>query len=150
MTPKEFFNKYNVQFTSSDVHMIFSIGSDHFYEIPSIYDLNTELFKEKNTKISIDFYKNHSYDGRRIWRLAVVVFDNKKVMFVQNAGREGDDHSERFILNREAYLEMVDYLKSFEYKDDNSDIKEWGMEENIGGLTSFYSQDLDDEFRKWE
>ncbi len=46
---------------------------------------------ESSVRLSIRTHKYFNFDGRRFWRLASVWFDNKPVMIIQNAGREGDD-----------------------------------------------------------
>jgi hypothetical protein len=72
-------------------------------------------------------------------------------MIVQNAGREGDDHARRFMLDPELYRDMLCYLagafaalktsetcSSLEVKRDLL-----GMDEDRADLTDFYGNNLE-------
>jgi hypothetical protein len=118
----------------------------HYNHLPEI---DEELWGLKNDKIEIKYYKNHCFDGRRVWILASVWYEGKPVMIIQNAGREGDDHSKRFITDKETYIEMVNYIKTlilpvFSEKEDVYD-----KEEEIEGLDSFYGYSLNGHFDIW-
>lgn len=65
-----------------------------------------------NQRVEGRIIRHVDYDFRRYWRLATVWLDDRPVMIVQNAGREGDDHAQRFITDPAAYIEMVAYLRS--------------------------------------
>jgi hypothetical protein len=64
------------------------------------------------SRVQIRTLKYWCFDGRRIWSLATVWFDEKPVMVIQNAGREGDDHSRRFITDFPRFCEMCAFLQS--------------------------------------
>lgn len=96
----------------------------------------------ENARVEIRYYKDHSYDGRRIWRLCAAFLDGQPFMIMQNAGREGDDHYARFVTDIETYRDAVRYVKSLapvrfeeisDVVDENADIPT---------LTSFYSDSL--------
>jgi len=103
------------------------------------------------TRAKIGFVKFHHTDVRRFWALGVVSFDDKPVMIIQNAGREGDDHAKRFLLDPELYRDMLCYLAgafavlkaaetciSLEVK--RGDLLD--MDEDRADLTDFYGNDL--------
>jgi hypothetical protein len=116
---------------------------DHIPEINEEWEW--ELWRLDNEKIEIRFYKDHCFDDRRIWRLASVWFDGNPVMIIQNAGREGDDYSRRFITDKNKYIEMIDYIKSL-IRTDN-EIKDLvDLEQECGELVTFYGYTLDGDF----
>lgn len=65
-------------------------GDSWEYNIPADADLSTLEWHEFGS-IYIDHRRYHS--------LAGIKFRGEWVMIITNAGREGDDHSERFVLN---------------------------------------------------
>lgn len=121
MTPSELLNKGKVVSISSDFSLLIGAHYNHIPElIPNYSDRRYESFwtmydKNKYLKdyfIKIEFYANKNLSPRYIWRLGVVKFKDKPVMIIQNAGREGDDYSKRFILTEKIYQEMIDYMNS--------------------------------------
>jgi len=100
-------------------------------------------------RIEFRIYKDYCFDGRRIWRLVSVYFDGKPAMILQNAGREGDDHRERFILDGEAYYGMVAHLATLFPPDEQNKPVVVGMDDDIPGLTRFYGNDLDGVFEQY-
>jgi len=99
-------------------------------------------------RIKCYIYKDFDFDGRRFWRLAAIWFDDKPIMIVQNAGREGDDHSERFITNWEGYCEMVQHIMSLRIPDEFEQENLVDPDTDIEGLTSFYGNELDGYFTR--
>lgn len=101
-------------------------------------------------RIEIRVYKHHTFScGRRFWRLAAVFFDGEPVMITQNAGREGDDHVHRFIVDAARYGAMVGHLLSLLREvafDDHRDTTRISMDDDVAGLTSFYCGELDGRF----
>ena len=86
----------------------------HCYEIET-YEFYTskfidEEFVSKQNRIKIKVLKDFNFDGRRIWRLFYVEFDNVPVMFCRNAGREGDDSFDNVIINTKIYKQMHNYI----------------------------------------
>ena len=103
-------------------------------------------------RVRIGFVKLQHTDARRFWALGVVLFDDKPVMIIQNAGREGDDHAKRFLLDPGTYRDMLCYLagafaalktsktcSSLEVKRDDL----LGMDEDRADLTDFYGNNLE-------
>lgn len=99
-------------------------------------------FEKMNSKMEMRVYKNHNFDGRRRWVLASIWFEGKPVMIIQNAGREGDDHTARFITDHNSYAKMVAYLLSFKEEDSSCDV--YRENEDIPNLTEFYGYSLED------
>jgi len=60
--------------------------------------------------VSMRVYKHHAFDLRRVWRLASVHVDDKPVMIVRNAGREGDDYADRYVFDLYLYSDLVERL----------------------------------------
>ncbi len=100
-------------------------------------------FNVKQDRVEIRMLKNFCFDGRRIWRLATVWFDKQPVMVIQNAGREGDDHQERFITDVEQFSKMVGFIRSLVPPEQ---IDVYDPNQQIDGLTSFYGNSLDGPF----
>lgn len=110
---------------------------NHVPEI-DIYDINSSL----NTKISIKEHCYHNFDGRRYWKLSSVWYEDKPVMIIQNAGREGDDHAKRFITDIELYSTMVDYLLTLQNKPQIRERDVISDDVDMPELTNFYGHDL--------
>jgi hypothetical protein len=93
-------------------------------------------------------WREHAYvdfDGRRIWELASIWFDGKPVVIVQRAGREGRDHHQRFIVDADAYWELVRYSYTLPRSSDAS-FRElaFDLDQDMGDdLTSFYGCTLE-------
>jgi hypothetical protein len=121
----------------------------HYYNhIPEIEEFNCYAYfdpdKIEHPRVEIHYYKDFCFDGRRVWVLAAVKFDNEFVMVIQNAGREGDDHSARFVTDKTRYTTMVAYLRSLLPDNEEEDsTTETPIDENIPSLTHFYGNDLD-------
>lgn len=101
------------------------------------------------SKIVVKTVKYFCYDGRRIWQLRTVWFEGVPFMVVQNAGREGDDHSARFITDGETYLKAVDYIKDQVKASNEVVIEVINPNEDLPVLTRFYGQSLDEPFERY-
>lgn len=100
-------------------------------------------------RIKIHFLKDHCFDGRRVWQLYYVTIDDNLVMFCSNAGREGDDHYSRRIFDKDSYLELVKYMKSF-CKDGEQEIGDLtDLEDDASGFYEFYGNRLDGYFDRY-
>lgn len=113
----------------------------YFNHIPEI-DAYAEY--EDSDKLEVHIYKDFDFDGRRFWRLASIWFENKPIMIIRNAGREGDDHVSRFVTDREGYIAMVSHILSLKKMDEalieNEDFV--NPDEKITDLLDFYSNSL--------
>lgn len=131
---------------------LYGLIEHHIQEIDS-YDFDYDDNK-KTKHIEIRYYKNFDFDGRRSWTLAGVFFNDvnnaaakqEPIMIIQNAGREGDDHTDRFITNRDGYLRMIKYLLSCANAPEPDVIS---PDEDIRGLESFYGNTLDGHFERY-
>ncbi len=151
MTPNELYMRIPEN-SHYDLEYLIGFYYNHIPEIEEISDAN-----EKEQRVLIKEYKNFDFDGRRIWRLASVWFDDnnladfghKPVMIIQNAGREGDDRTGRFITDEKLYMEMIIYLRSLVKEDRpiTSDVVDPDVD--INNLTSFYGNELDGHFERY-
>jgi hypothetical protein len=140
MKPIELYNIKPMSVTT-DLNILHGCTYNHIPEIIINNVLDEEIIK-KNDKISIKIYKNLSIDERRFWLLASVWFEDKPVMIIQNAGREGDDHKERFITDEKLYIKMINYIKIIIPLNIN-DIKDIVNDnDEIEDLISFYGECL--------
>ena len=140
MTPQQVY-ALTSESTTKDLGILQGCYYDHLPEVVA------NLYNLEQTRVEIRLIKNFYYDGRRIWRLGTVWFDDKPVMIIQNAGREGDDHRERFITDVQLYKDMVGYINSilpFEFASERVTPLDLDMPE----LTNFYGQDLNDPFQR--
>lgn len=90
------------------------LRDDWFLEIPDvnnrISDVLEELEKEGRLKVKclVDVY----IDYRRYAAMHTVWFDELPVFVVQNAGREGNDHFNRWVTDLPRYVQLLNYLQS--------------------------------------
>lgn len=127
--------KWDGEFTEAN------LGGCYYNHVPEIDGYSVDW--KRNERVLVRPVGEKNYDGRRFWRLAAVFLDDKPVMLVQNAGREGDDHAKRFVVDGVAYREMVGYLMSIYEEpeiDANSDVI--SLDEERQDLDSFYNDDL--------
>jgi hypothetical protein len=117
---------------------------EHLYEFESLpYDLDVS-----SLNYEIRTIKDHCYDGRRTWTLRTVWFEGVPFMIVQNAGREGNDHNDRFITNVAQYKKFVAAIQALLINDnDLSDVID--VNEERPDLDRFYDQSLHEPFAYW-
>lgn len=115
ITPNELYNRTPV-YVDRDVR---PLNGCYYSHIPEIM---LEDIPEPNTRIERRILWHYDEDHRRYWELATVWFDDHPVMIVQNAGREGDDHAQRFITDPVAYIEMVSYLQTIVPLENSHDV----------------------------
>jgi len=85
-----------------------------FSHIPEINDEEIVLFYHTDgfaPDIKVQVFYENLWDHRRFQRLSGVKFQDQWVMLCYNAGREGSDYSNREVFNKDAYKNMVIYLK---------------------------------------
>lgn len=127
-----------------DIGILKGFYYDHLKDLDDDLPLTDAYYDiSKNTKIKISYIDIKQYDIRRSWSLAVVYFNLIPVMVIQNAGREGDDYSRRFIIdeNKESYKNMLKYINSLKKVDNIETINDsYSIDEDLGTkLTSFYN-----------
>lgn len=106
-------------------------------------------YEESNEHVVIKTIKDFDFDGRRCWTLRTVWFKGNPVMILQNAGREGDDHRERYITNISLYEQMVSYIKTLIESESLSD--DCCIDENTDYdfLDTFYGKSLNSKFERY-
>jgi len=147
MTPNELYKRepeQTVSFIETEWNESYIRGCYYNY-IPEIDGYSNY---KPSDRIQIHIYKDFDFDGRRFWRLASIWLDNKPVMIVQNAGREGDDHTNRFITDHKQYVNLVSLLLSLQISEEieHSDIIDPNKEDP--SITFFYGCDLDGSFER--
>ena len=81
-------------------------------------------------------------DSRRFHRLSAVFFDKKPVMFIQNAGREGDDYAKSHCINTKLFLDMDNYLfDKYAGRARSGNASDLDMD-SYAELTNFYGEDV--------
>lgn len=148
--------KTKVEWTSKSLSHLKGCYYNHLPELTNTYETEfngydaLEGLEEFNDKIEIRYHVDHNFDGRRVWTLATVWYDNHPVMAIQNAGREGDDHYERFISNKALFEDMVLYIVTLVVPEDNRDktitfdhIEELSADIDLVGLDNFYGYSID-------
>lgn len=147
MKPQELYDR-KPEDVHNDINILFGCYYNHVPEILDFYGyINHEEIE--NPRIEIRIIKEFWFDSRRFWRLATVWFDNKPVMVIRNAGREGDDHASRFVTDIILYREMVAYIQtiipiSFTEKIED----EVTPDTDIIELETFYGNTLDGYFER--
>jgi hypothetical protein len=126
-------------------HAVGRLNGFYYSHVPELKD-DVLPYEDPGKRVELRFYKDFSFDGRRIWTLASIWFDGAPFMIIQNAGREGDDHYRRFITDLDAYLAATRYLKSICTIPDliHEDVVK--LDAEITGLTDFYGNRLDGHF----
>jgi hypothetical protein len=151
MTPNDLYSRMPV---SVDVGIgnLFGCYFNHIAEIDSMvagdYDYKYGVDHSMFTLVEVRDVFYYNFDGRRFWRLATVWFKNEPVMVIQNAGREGDDHHERFITNADAYKAMLSYIVSLLPVSETT-VTAVDPSQDIPNLDSFYDHTLGGYFERW-
>jgi hypothetical protein len=134
LTPKDL---YEMKSTATlDALALRGFSYDHVPEAGP----DVELRDKPRVRVEVVGYVH--FDHRRYWRLATVWFDDKPVMVVQNAGREGDGYSKRFVTDVSLLMELAKYLKAEEAAPDTVPLSYDGAD-----LVNFYGVSLDEALR---
>lgn len=148
MKPEELYAR-QPESVDKDVNRLFGFYYNHIPEIEE-HEHNGYIEDGKNDRVTFNIYKDYCFDGRRTWTLAAVKFDSEFVMVIQNAGREGDDCTGRFITDKPKYDEMVAYIKTLlPAGEDVSDCDVVDKADDIPGLAVFYGNNLDGVFKPY-
>jgi hypothetical protein len=132
---------------TNEIWMLSTYYGSHIPEVRE--DLHEFPSNIKTEKLEIKVLKDFDFDGRRFWRLATVWYEEKPVMIIQNAGREGDDHIRRYITDLERFEALCYYLRTF-IKQDNPAIKDViPPDQDLPSLTSFYGNTLEGHFERY-
>jgi len=147
MKPSELY-KREVEKVDNKIEHLFG----HYYNhVPEIHQFDEGYWIENDPTedIEIHYFKDFCFDGRRTWTLAGVKFRGEWVMITQNAGREGDDHTARFVTNIEVYNNMLNHIQSLIVGDEEPLTHQVDVDVDIEGLGSFYSNSLDGVFKRF-
>lgn len=111
MTPRQILS-HPVQESFSNLHDVLGtlIGC-YFNHIPEFGENIGWSADDGTTRVTIKLHYYRQTDYRRFARVASVWLDDRVVMLIENAGREGDDHHARWLLDLPAYRELVRYLR---------------------------------------
>ena len=151
MTPAELLAR-PVESVEMDLSIL--VGCYYNFVPEATQDMN-EFVCPQDDRIDIRVFKHFDFDYRRFWRLAAVYLDNAPVMIIQNAGREGDDHAHRYLLDEARYRELVGIVASMPRKPNDHSVSEEDqkrtsivkIDEDLGDkLTGFYGDALDGGF----
>jgi len=126
---------------SNDLSVFFGFYFNHLPEVVGHFYGDSPT--QTTERIEIRYYKDHCFDGRRIWRLCAAYLDGKPFMIMQNAGREGDDYYARFVTDPDIYKTAVAYVQSLVSPEVSKVIKDVvDPAVDIPSLTSFYNESL--------
>jgi hypothetical protein len=120
--------------SKEDTRKLVGCYYNHIPELDGLYD----------DGLIIKTIAHFQLGGRRYWNLSMVYFGIIPIMMVQNAGREGDDHAHRFIINVDSYKEIMEYYgkgHDITINDDTSIIED--LEEYCRNYTEFYGNDIE-------
>jgi hypothetical protein len=117
MTPEQLLERPHLRF-EPDLSALFGHRYSHVPEVATFLPRDQPLLVPG---VELRMYKDHAFDGRRIWRLTLVwLWSHSKrddeprgpVMVIRNAGREGDDHASRYVFDVRLYDTLIDRLCS--------------------------------------
>ena len=143
MTPSAYYNCKNVIRETNDLNEIFGMSShSHIPEINEYYIHEEDNIKNEHitTKVLLD--KNT--DGRRIVKVITVWYDKNPVMIIRAAGREGDDHYDRFITDVFLYRSMVNYLRLILPHEEINEDEIVNSEADVANLNILYGSKIED------
>jgi hypothetical protein len=116
---------------------------DHLPEFPySLYEYDFTGFP-----LQVRELKDHSYDGERSWTLRTVWYAGQPFMIVQNAGRGGQDHENRFITDTKVFVAFISALYEITTSQTKYDVID--PDEDRNDLDFFYDQHLNQTFEYW-
>lgn len=155
MTPNELYSRepQRVELLIKPLHNEEGVGMLSSYLSGCYYNHIPEISQYDRFRLTdraqVRIHKFFDFDGRRIWSLSSMWLDGKPFMIMQNAGREGDDHAQRFITDISAYTELVSLLHSLRIPDDAEVENVIDPEENRNDIDTFYGYSLDDKFERF-
>lgn len=147
MTPQELLTREPEE-TSHLLKYLADYSYNHIPEaeltIDEIHVLDVEDIESQ--RVQVKLYKEFNFDFRRFWRLSSVWLDGKAVMICCNAGREGADHVNRFILDGALFRELVIHIRQVAATKLDVTVEVTALDKDIPEMTSFYGDELDGYF----
>jgi hypothetical protein len=97
-------------------------------------------------RIKVKIHAEHWDDHRRFWILFSVWLDDEPVCAGRSAGREGDDHYDRWIVDQPRYFELAGLINAMnpEPLEEDVNCRIVGMDEDLGegDINSWYGRTL--------
>jgi hypothetical protein len=122
-----------------------SVSHDVYRVLRELPEVDTDVLVDTDESLEWREYAYHNFDGRRIWLLASIHFRGRAALIVQRAGREGDDHHERIVVDVQAYADLVRYAWSLPKKwPDMISYRCAELDTDDEELTQFYGHSLDE------
>jgi hypothetical protein len=107
--------------------------------LPELDTVIWDIDFDRAERMKVRPIADHYFDGRRGWDLHAVWLDDRPVMLTQCAGRHTKDHTERFIVDADAFGALVGYLLTL-VKSSEAAVD---MDTPNPALTEFYGYSLD-------
>ena len=65
--------------------------------------------------IEVRYLKQHCFDGRRTWVMAIAYWKDIPFMIYKNYGRDNDEYMECYVTNREVMMDFINSLLNVKY-----------------------------------
>lgn len=142
----------NITWLADSYYNHYQIHKHEYKYHSNDYDFYTQdyidpEFVKNQDRITIHVLKDFDFNGRYIWRLFYVAFDDVPFMFCSNAGREGDDYWDNAIFDESTYLKMHQYV----FGSLKPHIRKGhvvNVDDNAKNFIDFYGNNLFEEFVK--
>lgn len=108
--------------------------------IGDYYDLEN---MPKDFPIEVRYLKEHSFDGRRTWVMAIAYWQNVPFMIYKNYGRDNDEYTEEYVTNHNVMNNFIDALNAYKIVQEEEVEKDVSEFEEIS--IEFYNANLLDE-----
>lgn len=93
------------------IEMLVGSRYNHVPEIPDCDLYGVRYREDFCPDISVHVFHEAVYDYRRSWVLFGVRYNGAWVMLCSNAGRELDDYARRQVVDADAYVAMIAYIR---------------------------------------
>jgi len=135
----------------SDLYRLKPIEIDYcLYALKGVIDEPVwNTYNDPNKRVELHSYFFHSFDSDRYMHLFAVKMDNKFVMIIQRAGREGNDYIEYFITDFRQYIQLCKYIRGLNLEYDEKH-QEHIYKENkiIKEIGNFYGHNINNDLTK--
>ena len=110
------------------------------FDIYKFDSWDIDIYNNNIDRLQVYNLYSDCLDGRRGLWIYSVYFDNEPIALWYEAGREGDDFNEGFIINEKLFSDAIEYLKTFINKEEY--IKETNINDYLQKLDTIYGYDL--------
>lgn len=120
------------------------LRNENYNHVPELHSCDVcELTLPKGHEvIEINVYKDHDLGDGKSWQLGVVTLNSRPAMVLQHAGIDGDEYSNRIILDIPDYMRLVNVLKNAAQTEWTVGGKENSRTEDMPDLTKFNGHSL--------